>query len=124
MQNNNSKQPSHTSEYRVVDNLVDLYWFLQIVDAGSFSTLINQKGLSKSSLSRRISQLESRLGVQLLHRNPRFLTLTHVGVEVYRYASDMVHAAQQVQRSVERSLSTPSGTIHIILPAILNDWLM
>ncbi|NLD00611.1 MAG: LysR family transcriptional regulator [Gammaproteobacteria bacterium] len=124
MKNNDSKQQPELSEYSIADNLVDLYWFLQVVDAGSFSTLINQKGLSKSSLSRRISQLESRLGVQLLYRNPRFLTLTHIGAEVYRYAQDMVNAAQQAQRSVERARSIPSGTIHIVLPAILNHWLM
>lgn len=63
-------------------NLVDLYWFLHIVDAGSFSVAAINHGVSKSSLSRRVSQLEARLGVQLLHRNPRLLSLTGIGSEV------------------------------------------
>lgn len=105
-------------------NLVDLYWFLHIVDAGSFSVAASTHGVSKSSLSRRISQLEGRLGVQLLHRNPRLLSLTGIGAQVYRHTLDMINAAQQASDSVQHALATPSGSLNIALPAILNSWLL
>lgn len=105
-------------------NLVDLYWFLHIVDAGSFSVAAINHGVSKSSLSRRVSQLESRLGVQLLHRNPRLLSLTGIGSEVYRHTLDMINAAQQASDSVQHALATPSGNLNIVLPSILNSWLL
>lgn len=105
-------------------NLVDLYWFIQVIDAGSFSDAANNHGLSKSNLSRRLSQLETRLGVRLLHRNPRFLTLTTIGSEVYRHTLDMITAAQKATNSVQRALETPSGRVNLVLPAILINWLM
>lgn len=108
----------------LTDNLVDLYWFVQIFDAGSFSIAANNHGLSKSNLSRRLSQLESRLGVQLLHRNPRSLSLTSTGIDVYRHALEMVNYAQKATDSVQRALDTPSGKISLVLPAILSSWLM
>lgn len=105
-------------------NLVDLYWFLHIVDAGSFSVAAINHSVSKSSLSRRVSQLEARLGVQLLHRNPRFLTLTSIGSQVYKHTLAMLSAAQQATDSVQHALATPSGHINIVLPSILNSWLL
>lgn len=117
-------EENEPNSYNLADNLVDLYWFVQIIDAGSFSTAASQHGLSKSNLSRRLSQLETRLGVQLLHRNPRFLTLTSIGTEVYRHTLEMIAAAQKATDSVQRSLAIPSGRVSLILPAILSGWLM
>lgn len=108
----------------LADNLVDLYWFAQVMDAGSFSVAANNNGVSKSNLSRRLSQLETRLGVQLLHRNPRFLSLTSIGTEVYRHATKMIEAARNATDSVQRALDIPSGKVSIVLPAILSNWLM
>lgn len=111
-------------DYDLIDNLVDLYWFVQIIDAGSFSLAANNHGLSKSNLSRRLSQLETRLNVQLLHRNPHSLTLTSIGIEVYRHALEMVHHAQKAIDSVQHAMHTPSGKISLVVPAVLSDWLM
>ncbi len=112
------------NNHNLAHNLVDLYWFLQVVDAGSFSIAANNTNTSKSSLSRRVSQLEKRLGVQLLHRSSRFLTLTSIGTQVYRHTQDMLNAAQQAANSVQEMLATPSGHLHIVLPAILNSYLL
>ncbi len=112
------------NNHDLAHNLVDLYWFLHVIDAGSFSIAAHNHSVSKSSLSRRVSQLETRLGVQLLHRNPRFLTLTSIGTQVYRHTLEMLNAAQQATDSVQHALATPSGHLHIALPAILNRWLL
>lgn len=118
--------PAHpqVNTHDLVGSLVDLYWFLHIIDAGSFSVAASIHGVSKSSLSRRVNHLEKRLGVQLLHRNPRFLSLTSIGTEVYRHTLDMLTAAQQVSDSVQQTLKTPSGQVNITFPAILNSWLL
>ena len=115
---------NEVTSHDLASNLVDLYWFIQIIDAGSFSVAASHHGMSKSNLSRRLSQLETRLGAQLLHRNPRFLTLTSIGTEVYRHTLEMITAAQKATDSVQRALDTPSGKVNIILPAILSSWLM
>ena len=115
---------NEVTSHDLASNLVDLYWFIQIIDAGSFSVAASHHGMSKSNLSRRLSQLETRLGAQLLHRNPRFLTLTSIGTEVYRHTLDMIAAGQNAIGSVQRALDIPSGKVNIILPAILSNWLM
>lgn len=120
----NEQYTSEINPRDLAHNLVDLYWLIQIVDAGSFSEAANNHGLSKSNLSRRISQLESRLGVRLLHRNPRFLTLTTIGSEVYRHGLEMITAAQKATNSVQRALQTPSGRVNLVVPAIISSWLM
>lgn len=126
------KPPIHLTEsfcndinsYELASNFVDLYWFTQIIDAGSFSIAATNHNLSKSNLSRRLSQLETRLGVQLLHRNPRALTLTNTGVEVYRHTLEMVSYAQKAIDSVQQSLDVPKGKVTFVIPAILSSWLM
>lgn len=115
---------NEVNSHDLVHNLVDLYWFLQVIDAGSFSIAANNHGISKSNLSRRLSQLETRLGVQLLHRNPRFLSLTGIGADVYRHTLEMIEAGQKATDSVQRALGTPSGKVTIVLPSILSNWLM
>lgn len=119
-------QPTSNSlrVYDIAQNLVDLYWFTQVFDAGGFSVAADLHGLSKSSLSRRLSQLETRLGVQLLHRTAGHLSLTSIGAEVYRHTLQMIDAAQQATNSVQRALETPSGPVNLALPAILSSWLM
>ena len=112
------------SNHDLAHNLVDLYWFVQVVDAGSFSIAAQNSNVSKSNLSRRLSQLETRLGVQLLHRSSRFLSLSSIGTQVYRHTQDMLNAAQQATNSVQQALATPSGHLNIVLPAILNRWLL
>ncbi len=68
------------------DNLVDLYLLTLVVEAGGFSAAAHRAGTTKSRLSRRILELEERLGTQLLHRNARRFSVTAVGEQVYRQA--------------------------------------
>lgn len=64
--------------------LGDLYWFVQVVEAGSFSGAADRTGVAKSSLSRRIAQLERALNVQLLNRNTRLFAMTTIGEQIYQ----------------------------------------
>ena len=62
-----------------MQDLNDLYYFVQVVDRGGFAAAGRALGMQKSKLSRRIALLEERLGVKLLMRTTRKLTLTFEG---------------------------------------------
>lgn len=113
-----TQTPSHASL------LSDLYCFICIVEAGSFSAAAERIGIAKSSLSRRISQLEKRLNVQLLARTPRSLNMTPVGERIYRHALDMLAAAEAAQATAQNANDAPSGPLHLSVPAVLIDWLL
>lgn len=104
--------------------LSDLYWLIRVVEAGSFSAAAEHTGIAKSSLSRRIMQLEQSLDVQLLNRSTRQFTMTTVGEQIYRHALDMLAAAEAATLSAQETLDSPSGLIRLAAPGILADWLL
>ena len=61
--------------------------FVAVVESGGFSAASRALGVSKSAVSKRINQLESHLGVLLLHRTTRKLSLTEAGERYYEHAS-------------------------------------
>lgn len=103
--------------------LSDLYWFTCVIEAGSFSAAASKTGTAKSSLSRRLAQLEQELGVQLINRSSRAFSLTSVGEQVYRHALDMLAAAEAAAHSAQKTLGSPSGTLRLAGPGILSVWL-
>ena len=66
------------------ENYNDLYLFMQVVREGSFTAAAQRLGLAQSGISRSVRELEERLGVQLLARTTRRLSLTHAGEQLYR----------------------------------------
>ena len=65
-----------------MQDLNDLYYFAAVVDHGGFAAAERALGIPKSRLSRRISALESELGVRLLQRSTRRFAVTDVGTSV------------------------------------------
>ncbi|MET1078358.1 MAG: LysR substrate-binding domain-containing protein [Pseudomonas sp.] len=106
-------------------NLLDqLYWYLHVVEAGSISAAAERTGIAKSSLSRRIIQLEKHLGVQLLSRTSRNFAMTTLGEQVYRHALDVLAVVDRVQASAQEARGAPGGLLRVAAPAILSDWLL
>jgi len=62
-----------------VQDLNDLAYFAQVVDHGGFAAAGRAMGLPKSKLSRRVAQLEDRLGVRLIERSSRRFRVTAIG---------------------------------------------
>lgn len=108
----------------IPNTMVDLYWLLQAVNGGSLSAAAQQLGVSKSSLSRRLSHLETRLGVQLAHRGPRRFNLTSTGEEVYRHALAMVDAVEAAIECAHVAQNELGGQVRLSMPTILTDWLI
>lgn len=94
----------------------DLILFARIIDAGSFSRAAEQTGLPKSTLSRRIGQLESRLGERLLTRSTRRLAITEFGERLLEHARRLVEETEAATAMALHSQSVPSGTLRVALP--------
>ncbi|PVZ88003.1 LysR family transcriptional regulator [Serratia sp. S1B] len=94
-------------------NLTNVFYFVQVVDHGGFTAAARILHTSKSTLSLRVQQLESDLGVQLLNRNTRKLGLTNVGGEFYHHAQSLLREAEAAENVGRQRQSEPSGTIRI-----------
>ena len=90
--------------------------FVQVVDAGGFSAAGRVLGLPKSTISRKLSQLESDLGVRLLKRSTRSLTLTEQGSTFYQRCSLIVQQAQDAESEMLDSLAAPRGILRVSAP--------
>ncbi|CEJ84371.1 Trancriptional regulatory protein, LysR family protein [Hyphomicrobium sp. GJ21] len=102
-----------------MQNLNDLYYFVQVVDHGGYASAGRALGMPKSKLSRRIIELEERLGVRLLQRSTRKLTVTEIGQEYYRHCIAMLVEAEAAQEAIDRSRSGPQGLIRVSAPPAL-----
>jgi multidrug efflux pump subunit AcrA (membrane-fusion protein) len=92
-----------------MQDLNDLYFYVQVVDNGGFAAASRALGIPKSKLSRRLQELEERLGVRLLQRSTRKLAVTEIGQEYYRHCVAMLVEAGAAQEAIERSRSGPQG---------------
>lgn len=93
--------------------LKDVYFFVQVVDRGGFTSAGESLRVPKSTLSHRVRELEAVLGVRLINRTSRQFGMTDVGAEFYQYALQMLQTADQAEEFVRQRLNEPSGTIRI-----------
>lgn len=104
-----------------MQDLNDLYYFVQIVDHGGFAAAGRALGLQKSKLSRRIALLEERLGVRLIQRSTRHFSVTEIGQEYYGRCLAVLVEAESAQLVIERVRAEPRGVIRMSCPtALLN----
>ncbi len=102
-----------------MQDLNDLLYFAEVVDNGGFAAAGRVLGLPKSRLSRRVAELETRLGVRLLQRTTRKLSLTAVGEQFHRHCVAMRDNAQAAADTVAQAQTEPRGTIRIACPVTL-----
>ena len=100
-------------------DLNDLYYFAMVVDHSGFAAAERALGIPKSRLSRRISQLETDMGVRLLQRSTRRFAVTDVGNSVYRHAQSMLAEAQAAHEVVDRLSAEPRGVVRVSVPVEL-----
>ena len=100
-------------------DLNDMYYFAEVVERGGFAAAGRALGIPKSRLSRRISELEAQLGVRLLQRTTRRLSLTDTGETFLRHAQAAREAAQHAQAAIEQTQREPSGTVRVSCPVTL-----
>lgn len=95
------------------ENYNDLYLFMQVVREGSFTAAAQRLGLAQSGISRSVRELEERLGVQLLARTTRRLSLTHAGEQLYRTIESGFDALDMGLATLAHYRQSPSGTVRI-----------
>ena len=96
-----------------MDAISDLDFFVQLVKQGSLASLARDIGVTPPAISARLSQLEKRLGVRLLNRTTRRLSVTHEG-EVYLAAgSRLLASLQELERAVSSSRAVPQGLLRV-----------
>jgi DNA-binding transcriptional LysR family regulator len=97
----------------------DMLYFAEVVERGGFASAGRHLGVPKSKLSRRVAELEARLGVRLLQRTTRKLSLTEVGEVYLRHCTAMREAAEAAAEAVEQVQTEPRGTIRVACPVTL-----
>jgi len=102
-----------------MQDLNDLYYFVQVVDHGGFAAAGRALGLQKSRLSRRILMLEERLGVRLLNRSSRRFSVTEIGREFYNRCVAMLVEAEAAEHVVAEVSAEPRGIIRVSCPVAL-----
>lgn len=100
-------------------DLNDMAYFAEVVDRGGFAAAGRALGLPKSRLSRRVAELEDRLGLRLLQRTTRKLSLTQAGETYYRHCAAIRDEAAAAAEAVEQVQQEPRGTIRLACPITL-----
>ncbi|KJY82809.1 LysR family transcriptional regulator [Vibrio galatheae] len=90
--------------------------FVTVVESGSFSTAASKLNITKSAVSKRITQLEDELGIRLINRTTRKLSLTEAGQRYYDYVEQSLSLAKQGIDAVSELQGNPRGTLKITAP--------
>src|SRR5262249_19865958 len=107
--------------YRTMQDLNDLHYSVSVVDHGGFAAAGRTLGLQKSKLSRRILQLEERLGVRLLNRSSRRFSVTEIGREFYDRCLAMLVEAEAAEQDIAQVRSEPRRHVRISCPIALHN---
>jgi DNA-binding transcriptional LysR family regulator len=90
--------------------------FVRVVRAGSFTIAASQLGLSRALVSRHVGELESRLGVRLLNRSTRSLSLTDEGTAYLEFCEKVFRDIEANERAILRTRLEPVGTLRLLAP--------
>ncbi|AKC69933.1 LysR substrate-binding domain-containing protein [Pandoraea oxalativorans] len=99
-----------------ISDLNDLRLFAEVVERGSFTAAARSLGLQTSKLSRRVRALEEELGVRLLNRTSRRLSLTETGRQFHQHCLALVAESRAAKELIDRTRSEPQGTVRISCP--------
>ncbi|RKQ41226.1 LysR family transcriptional regulator [Enterobacter sp. R1(2018)] len=106
--------------------------FAILVKNGSFTRTAEELNMTKSRVSQKINALEEQLGLRLLNRTTRKVSLTDAGERYLPYCQEMIDTAQRAEGLVQRLREIPAGKLrviappgfmHSILPVVHNDFL-
>src|ERR1043165_563495 len=97
-------------------DLLGMEIFTRVVEAKSVSGAARRLRLSKSVVSKHITQIERSLGVRLLNRTTRSISLTEAGAAFYERCSRVVAAAEEAETLATRWHSEPRGTLKVSAP--------
>ncbi|NMH65849.1 LysR family transcriptional regulator [Shewanella salipaludis] len=98
--------------------------FAAVVRAKGFSQAARETGLPKSTISRKVAQLEERLGVRLLQRDTRNLSLTQVGALFFQHCDAISLEVEAAKATIEYTHNDVSGSLRIAIPVSFSQELI
>jgi len=107
-----------------MQDLNDLFYFSIVVEKNGFAAAGRALDIPKSRLSRRIAQLEERLGVRLLQRSTRRFAVTDAGQRFYRHCQAVMAEAQAAEEAVAQLTTEPRGLVRMSCPVSFTQNLM
>ena len=99
-----------------MDQLKRMAIFAEVVAAGSLTAAARQLGMTPSAVSQHLRQLEQALGLALLHRSTRRLSLTEAGERYHAGCAAMVAAARSAEQALARLRDEPEGELRLAAP--------
>lgn len=101
-----------------IGNAIAMMSFAAVVSSGSFSAAAKTLGYSKAAVSRQISRLEATIGLKLLDRTTRTVTLTPSGKEMYARCARIVDEVSEANQVISGMLSKPRGDLKVNAPVV------
>jgi len=99
-------------------NLNDIHIFIAVINAGSFSRAATKLGLPKSTVSEKITRLETALGIRLIERSTRRLRLTQAGLIYHERCAPLILEFESFHHSLKESHHTLQGRLRIAAPIL------
>jgi len=105
-----------------VDRFQSLSVFAQVVEQGGFARAAERLQLSASAVSRHVADLEAHLGVRLLNRTTRKLSLTESGQAFHERTVQLLADLEEAEVAVASSAVSPRGTLRVTCPIAFGEW--
>lgn len=99
-----------------MSQLEDMRLFITVLDCKSFTAAAELMGLSKQFVSRRLIQLEERLGVRLINRSTRKLDVTPLGQAYYESAKKILNDVDEAEQAITQQRAIPQGALRLSAP--------
>ncbi|WP_395672012.1 LysR family transcriptional regulator [Inquilinus sp.] len=99
-----------------MQDLNDLYYFAEVVAHGGFAAAGRALRVPKSKLSRRVAQLEARLGARLIERSPRRFQVTEIGQSYYERCRSALGEVERAEALVAAAQAEPRGIVRFSCP--------
>ncbi|MDR2875440.1 MAG: LysR family transcriptional regulator [Methylobacillus sp.] len=87
--------------------------FAEVIEAGSFSAVAQQHGLTRSAISKAVANLEKSLGARLLNRTTRHISPTEVGIIFFEHCQRIKRESEAAQQTVDNLNGIPRGTLRV-----------
>ena len=100
----------------IMDRLQAMSMLIKVAEVGSFSAASKELNVPLPTLSRKVSELENQLGVRLLHRTTRKLSLTNSGADYISACKRIIEQVEEAEREVKGEYSEPKGDLVITAP--------
>jgi DNA-binding transcriptional LysR family regulator len=94
-------------------DLQEINAYVKVVQTGSFTRAADSLGTQKAHVSRLVTQLEHKLGVRLLERTTRSLSLTEVGREIFERSVSILGAIDEARRAAQKTHAEPGGVLRL-----------